>query len=749
MLTRIDRIKNLGVFANHTWDGSVPSFERYNVIYGENGTGKTTLSRLFECLKDGQHPEYSDLDYKISSQSEVVVSGTPTAKQIRVFNSDYIQANIGQLDGALKHILVIGEENKAVAESLEKDQAEITKREILISQTEKKIKDLTEGRGKIFTGIAKTISEAASGSSIRNYRKNNAEAAYAVLNSGNMLSDVEITARQLTLRQEHLDALDSIKLPTISNENGTRRMSEVIPELLSNAKSLCARSALSEAIERLKENPEISAWVEAGYNLHRDQKSVDCEFCGQTVPRNRWNALSTHFSSEDQKLKQEIEECISSVIIVRDALDSISVPDRTALYSDLRAEFDVAKSQWRSVSETIQDSLDSAQKVLSKKLLSRTETFPFDVTINLEPAGEAVNSLRELIKRHNEKSSGFENAKQKAWSDLEKHYLLSIQNDVTAQDQKIEQERMVIVNARNGSKQLEIPSLDSLKASVAEKKSQLSNAHKAGEDLTSRLHTFLGRNDLVFKSGEDGYRLFRNGKIAKRLSEGERTAIAFVYFTVHLSDQDFSITDGIVIVDDPISSLDANSIFQAFSCLKNAVKDAKQIFLLTHNFSFLRLLINWVGNIPKKEGKSRFYMLVCDNQLERRESRIVELDKTLQNHPTEYHFLFKLLSEFQTDGKIASCYHIPNVVRKVLETFLDFYQPSKDASLYSKLSSVDFDENKKTSIYKFSNTLLHFTGQGFDPALVQESKNNAAYLLEMIKALSPQHYSGMISSIAA
>ena len=49
----------------------------------------------------------------------------------------------------------------------------------------------------------------------------------------------------------------------------------------------------------------------------------------------------------------------------------------------------------------------------------------------------------------------------------------------------------------------------------------------------------------------------------------------------------------IIVVDDPISSLDSNSLYQAFSFLKNAVKESEQVFILTHNFDFMKLLINW------------------------------------------------------------------------------------------------------------------------------------------------------------
>jgi hypothetical protein len=85
---------------------------------------------------------------------------------------------------------------------------------------------------------------------------------------------------------------------------------------------------------------------------------------------------------------------------------------------------------------------------------------------------------------------------------------------------------------------------------------------------------------------------------------------------------------------------------------------------------------------------------------------------------------------------------MPNVARKVLESFLDFYAPS-DGSIYEKLDSVAFDENKKVAIYKFTNDLSHHTGKGFDPSIVAETQKNTSYLLEMIRTVAPIHFSGL------
>lgn len=747
MLVKVDKVKNLGVFADYTWGAQLPGFERFNVIYGDNGSGKTTFSRLLDCLKIGVHDEYPTLEYRIESRSGDIVHGRPAIRKIRVFNADYVQLNIGPMDAALKPILVIGEENKALADELVAEQTEVATRKSVILTANNAIDALQNGRGRIFTAIAKTISEATSGSTVRNYRKNNAEAAFAKLGAGLMLSPEELEARRAILRQEPMEVLASPTALVIRINDVEMPITDAMSLQIEEASSLCGRSAFSVAIQHLRDNPDIGGWIEEGYALHKKHGSTDCEFCGRLVPANRWTQLETHFSTEDQALKAAIKACDASLEAAVASLHAVSLPDRLAFYSDLRDRYDATLTVWRDAKDEAERQCQAVRERLADKLAARTESISFELQVDLTAVMKAHSAVTAIIQDQNAKTDGFDKACENARTEIEKHYLTSVKSEVAEFNTKIRGQEALIKSATDGVPADGKPTLQALESSIAEKRAQISNAHKAGERLTKLLHTFLGRSELVFSSGDEGYRVLRNGRAAKRLSEGERTAIAFIYFIVQLEDQDFDLADGIVVIDDPVSSLDASSVYQAFSFLKSAVKDAKQVFILTHNFSFLRLLLNWLQNVPNSEGKKSYYMLVCRSDAVGRISNLAKLDKALIDHPTEYHFLFKVLAQFQNDGTIAGCYHIPNVVRKVLETFLDFHAPAPK-SLHAKLNSTNFDEAKKTAIYKFSNDLSHRTGQGFEPGLVQESQKNAAYLLEMIKELAPAHYNGMIASIA-
>ncbi|WP_210363324.1 AAA family ATPase [Rhizobium sp. T1473] len=723
----------------------MPAFERFNVIYGENGTGKTTLSRLFDCLKTGAHEEYPSLEFKIESESGELVHGRSATRKVRVFNADYVQLNIGQVDGSLKPILVIGEENKTVADLLAADELELERRRAAINAAQGRITSHEAARGKIFSQVAGTISEATIGTTQRTYRKPNAEAAFAALSAQRALTDDELTAHRTTVKQDVMACIDALPVITFRRNDSDLSLDECAKIIEATATELCGRAVISDAVARLRDNADIAKWVEEGHELHQKHRTADCEFCGQAVPANRWMQLEAHFNKADHQLKEEVESALAEISRVKHSLTSFSLPDRLALYSDFRDQYDAGSSSCTQALDKAMEQLRAVESRLTEKLALRTVALELNCAVSFAELANAMKAVAAAIEAHNAKTAGFDAAKETARGALEGHFLYGIKGDVSALDTKIQDEKLAIDLNTIGNEVESKPALAALQAAIAEKKAQISNAHKAGEELTGLLQTFLGRSELVFHSRDDGYRVLRNGKDAKRLSEGERTAIAFIYFIVQLKDQDFNLADGVVVIDDPVSSLDSSSVYQAFAFLKNAVKDAKQVFLLTHNFSFLRLLINWLQNDPASRKQNRLYMLLCRTNAAGRQSTIVGLDKALVEHPTEYHFLFKTLSSFKGDGTIGGCYHIPNVTRKVLETFLDFFVPGK-SSLYNKLLEVKFDENKKTAIYKFANDLSHFTGQGFEPGLVQESQKNVAYLLEMIQALAPQHYDGMLAA---
>ena len=747
MIKKISKILNLGIFYDYQWDSNLPEFKRFNLIYGWNGSGKTILSQLLAALESGKTETHPELEYKIQSDSGEFTQNTEYNKQIRVFNQDYIADNIDISSGKAKPIFILGKENKELVKIIKEDEKTLKgdpdKKDDIgkIKELELKKKEIDRNeieRRKCFTNVAKVISTNTSGVSARNYRKNNAEQAFAHLKVKNILEESKIKDFAFTLKQLEKPALSELLIDTLSNR---------LEKVAANAKSLLNLTVETVIIDRLKENPDLSNWVEKGISLHEEMNSENCEFCNRPLPPKRIPELLTYFNEADKKLKDDIDILINDITRIYETIEGYTVLDKANLYNELQSEYVLVVETFTKSKNDLLNNISKLKEEIENKKTKTTVSLELPAFISTTSFSSAVLAVNTVIIKHNKKTDNFTQAKKEATNKLENHYLSEMFDEIKSIDSDITKLNKEVNFLENGVPEDPAkPGITQLKQRIIENKTKISTSGPACEEINKQLKTFLGRNELTFEVTDGGYLIQRAGKIAKNLSEGEKTAIAFVYFTIHLKDQEFKVNDGIIVVDDPICSLDSNSLFQAFSFLKNAVRDASQVFILTHNFDFLKLLLNWLKNYPKNKGGKEFYMIKNPFNDSNRVAKLDILDTLLQSYESEYQYLFKNLFEFKSDGTLASVFHIPNIARKVLEYFLMIMIPNSK-SMYNKLELLEFDENKKTAIYKFTNDQSHITGNGFDPSLVPECQNNVKYLIEMIETVFPSHHKVLVESI--
>ena len=116
-----------------------------------------------------------------------------------------------------------------------------------------------------------------------------------------------------------------------------------------------------------------------------------------------------------------------------------------------------------------------------------------------------------------------------------------------------------------------------------------------------KVSTFVQRNT---------YEVIRpDGTVAEKLSEGERNFIAFLYY-YHLvkgSLNSEAVKDKIVVIDDPVSSMDSGALFIVSALVREMIEVCynntdyrsnkvdgdyiKQVFILTHNVYFHKKLL--------------------------------------------------------------------------------------------------------------------------------------------------------------
>lgn len=733
MIKKVKSVSSMGVFDGYRWPSgdTLSDFKRFNLIYGANGSGKTTLSRLFRHLATGVCEPFPELKYSLEAESGTLKETDAESVPIRVFNADYVRLNIGEIEGELNPIFIIGEDQKDLQAELAANEKEYEERQGKLSELNGKIDSKDKARGKEFTNIAKVIGVATQGLTSRTYRKQQAESAYNGLEEFKVFSEDELETLKLTAEQKKLDSISKLDLGTFETE---------ISSLTATSDKLLAETVEAIVIPRLRENPAISQWVESGIELYTS--GSQCEFCGNVVTEDRLKALTAHFNDADKSLKEALQSLVADYNTLLRSLESLSVPSKMEFFDEFQADYSTHSTLLLEELAKLEASVKEAKELVEAKLGSRTEVMEFEIEINTNPVAEALRKTNQVIESHNEKSKSFEEARKLASSQIEQHYLSTIQSDVEAHDSELDQLKAQVKDVRDSNEETKQLSLNDLGAEIKRKRGLIANTQQAAEDLTKKLEIFLGRKELRFDPEGDGYRIYRKSVPAQGLSEGEKTAIAFVYFSVQLEDQDFNKTTGIVVVDDPISSLDASSTYQAFAFLKEAVKDAKQVFLLTHNFDFLKLLLNWIKN-GAKDSEQSFYMLRSKAvSADERKSHIEPLDKALSKNGSEYVFLFKQVRDYNCDGTIENAYPMPNIIRKLLDQFLEFMCPT-DESTYKKLQSIDFDPIKKTALNKYANDFSHPTGKGLDPSLIDETRNNANHLIEMIQTVAPIHFANL------
>ena len=301
--------------------------------------------------------------------------------------------------------------------------------------------------------------------------------------------------------------------------------------------------------------------------------------------------------------------------------------------------------------------------------------------------------------------------------------------------------------------------IDALSDRISRLEVEITEHRAPAEELNDDLHNYVGHKELQLEIKDNGYALTRNGVPASQLSEGEITAIAVLYFLKSLTDHRFDLANGAVVLDDPVSSLDANSLFLAFGFIKERTRRAGQLFVLTHNFTFFRQVRNWFKYLNGRRGRNitkcpaHFYMLNCVIDDGIRNSNIQELDPLLESYESDYHYLFACVYRGSTSltTDLEANYPVPNMARRLLEAFLAFRQPDISGDLWRKLQDVDFDEAKKTQILRFVHTYSHndaIVEPDHDHSLLSESPAVLSSLLELIKEEDPRHFERMIQLVS-
>lgn len=738
-IKRIKRLRNCGIFRDFSGD-ALPEFAKFNLIYGQNWSGKTTLSRVLRSLELQKVP---DGEVLISTDKPSNIRGNDfpsTSIPIRVFNNDFVRENVFSIKGNdIPPIIILGLEDKEKRDqldekrrSLEKvkmgrdgDQANLTKRKTEID------------RHCIACG--QTIKEILRGPGQNNYNNYNKgdyhRQAELMLDEGNtktyLCEDDDMQNQKLTLYR-------TISKLEISEPSYPRLDLTV---LQAKVAALLVRTVSTGVIRSLREDPERVTWVRKGLDFQIEQ---ECPFCEQQVPERRQLDLEHHFSTEYKQLIKSLDELAIEINNTEESyLCKLKAPNNAKIHEHLSDAYDNAKADLESYYNQVKEYLNSLTKIVSHK-----RDQPFDM-VSMDdmpppPDDNPTEKLIEIIRQHNDTCKDHAKKVAEAGKWLELRY-------VAKHLEEFRQMRDAATEAgrTNDESKKRVAALD---AGVSKLELEVSDYRRSADALNADLSAYLGHGELRLTVHENGYIIMREGNDNPLPSEGEKTAIALLYFLTSLQRDGFDIKNSIIVLDDPVSSLDANSLFAAYGFIRKHTSYAGQLFILTHNFTFFREVREWFGNKKRSDPpRAQFYMLDSVSNGEGRRSEMLELDPLLKDYGSDYHYLFaRVWRGSQQTDKLESYYPLSNMARRLLEAFLAFRLLDIRGALGNRMDRIDFDKGKKRRILAFVNAHSHndtVGGQEHNTELLSEAPEVLTDIMDLINVMDSQHHSHMMNLI--
>lgn len=768
MIKSIKELKNFGIFHNYSQE-NIKGFNKFNLIYGWNGSGKTTLVELFESLKKKTlSNRFSSAKFSVilDDQYRIAENNLNRANlNLHIFNDNFIKENI-DWDNSVKSVLLVAEEKiqerqrlNELNEKQKNDTEDKQKKENQISSEEEEIANFMTREARNIKQNLQAID--TTDRYFMNYNKTKFQKFIG--ENEEKIKDESYSLNETQVKQ-HVDGAkpnkkDPINIPeafTLFNFGDFKNKEKEISNLLS-------KTVASNTIERLVLKSDIQSWVETGLKIYKKHQSDHCEFCGNIISIERITELENHFSKDYDNFKKDLTKLSESVGKFFVGLES-ELPDSGKLYSEYMTDFKNISEQLTDVTQRIDSVVKQWKDVIDKKIQN-----PFKVPLCIDNIEETlidelnnyITSIKNLIEQHNQKTINFEKETKEKKKKLEGHYITEKIKDFDFYKKKTylikQKTELNTLNNKIENRRKEIQKLEN----------SLSNEGLGAEKINSYLHKFLGRNNLFiqFNTEKKGYDIIRddeNGH-STHLSEGEKRAIAFIYFIIKLKEKNNKIKDSIIVVDDPISSLDSNNLFQAYSFLRANCKSAKQLFIFTHNFTYFKLIRDWLfkhNEHRKKEKKSikaHFFVINVEVSLPRN-AVLEEAPRSLIDYNSEYHYIFEKLFTFKNSNKldVHEAFSTANLSRKLLESFFYFKYPKHRSDL-SQLLSAGLNGCKNTTpqtkerIYNFINKYSHSDkieiNDDASENLMGESYNIIGDIFKWIEEVDEVHYKEMVETV--
>lgn len=718
MLEQIKGIKLKGAnFVNQTelnlFKSSNDKVAKLALVYGRNGSGKSTISNAFKKVKgeDILNIETASL-YDDSHEISIGESGD---KAIFVFNEDFVNDKVKIQEEGLGSIIMLGEKadlTVKIEQAIEKlSEAKDIQDKIKLRVDEYKdvtnLKSPDYYKDKMCLALKNDNGWAGRERRIKDLRRN-----------ANVTKDKYLEFINITPSKSKSELLISFEEQMQGLEKAKQGSGKIIEEIIkiSDVYKNFNYSAVSKLLEESIEQPNLSEREKYLLNLveigEKDflQKQLDyfsnneaqyCPFCLQDI-------------SDDYKV--DLVDKIQSIL--SDFVNGHCKKLSGFLLEEINFDFTpfIELSSCIESSELlnkINNSIQENNSVIQKKINSPYTSIYEDIIDITYLLIDLEKSLKNLDKERDEYNKNIVNTKPII------DRLVSINNEIAYYDIIDDYNRYLVQHSEYEGLSIEEQKANKLvhenlilcKKLEAERK----NIDIAVDLINKGLkYIFFSKGRLEIIVEGDKYKLLSNGQpvLPSNISVGERNIIGLCYFFASMlqgkDDKNAFKDECLIIVDDPISSYDFENKIGILSFLKlklsqflNGNLNSKAI-ILTHDllsfFDIEKILEELQKEFNDTYGKNKTVF----NLFELKKCNLMEFQYKKRHEYTE---MMKMIYNYSMKGCSDNSILIGNIMRQVLEAFSTFEykkgiaEVSTDSNIINKLD-VEYQDYFRNLMYR-------------------------------------------------
>lgn len=703
--------------------------KKLNFIYGSNGSGKTTISNLIN-------------DYDLSDDCLVEMNNPSNIKTL-VYNKQFVENNFTQSTSSVKGIFTLGEDTIHAQEELKKLKTEnqeklesIEKKEQTIKGFDEEItlkeKQVAEKCWKVQQDIGNSFSNALVG-----YRSSKQKFFENCISLYKKCDKKD--AENLEAIKEKYDIAysnESQVYTTFPTINITEIQNIEYSSLLQKIITGSTDTTMGQFIELLNN----SDWVKQGieYIPHSNHQ---CPFCQQTLSKELQQEIENHFDEEYENDCQSIKKFISNYNAYFNSVESTISEILGSIiplvdFSELKTKHELFNNQLKLNNEKLNKKLDQPS---NKITINSFKGLIEEINQIIETYNSAIISNNDIVRNQTQEQV---KCKSSLWS----YIVDELKIDLKEYTDFVEGKQKGITAIKK--------QISDLKNEVKENKTKIESIENS---MTSVAPTVTEINKILTKFDFKGFHLKENQhqtgtylilrddgtNVGNTLSEGEYNFITFLYFyyLVYGSQEKTGIgSNKVVVIDDPISSLDSNVLFIVSTLVKNLINDCrnnengiKQTFILTHNVYFHKE-ITFLGSRKQFAGDEALFGIV-------RKKDNVSTFQTYDKNPIES--TYQLMWRELDSDKISRVTSF-NTMRRILEYYFKIIGDMD----YEKCIN-EFDGTDKIvcrALVSGINDGSHFISDDFVIAFDEENMESYKRVFQLVfeKLGHIQHYNMMM-----